>query len=68
MTIEAVVNGAVRSLPPDSTVEDVVVGLAPSRFGVAVAVNGSVISRSQWGTVAIADGDRVEILSAAQGG
>jgi sulfur carrier protein len=36
--------------------------------GIAVAVNGSVAPRSAWSATELADGDVVEILTAAQGG
>jgi sulfur carrier protein len=33
-----------------------------------VAVNGTVVPRSTWATSRLADGDAVEVLTAAQGG
>lgn len=36
--------------------------------GVAVAVNGTVVPRSTWAQARLADGDAVEVLTAAQGG
>jgi sulfur carrier protein len=42
--------------------------LTGARRGVAVAVNGEVIPRSAWATAGLRDGDRVEVLTAAQGG
>lgn len=36
--------------------------------GVAVAVNGEVIPRSAWARTELVPGDRVELLSAVQGG
>jgi sulfur carrier protein len=36
--------------------------------GVAVAVNGELVPRAGWGTFAIPDGARVEVLTAMQGG
>lgn len=36
--------------------------------GVAVARNEEVVPRSEWADTVVADGDRVEILVAAQGG
>ncbi|WP_020520446.1 sulfur carrier protein ThiS [Catelliglobosispora koreensis] len=36
--------------------------------GVAVAVNGEVVPRSAWESHLLADGDSVEVLTAAQGG
>jgi sulfur carrier protein len=42
--------------------------LTEARRGVAVAVNGAVVPRSTWDTAGLADGDQVEVLTAAQGG
>lgn len=42
--------------------------LTEARRGVAVAVNGTVVPRSTWATSTLADGDAVEVLTAAQGG
>lgn len=64
----AVLNGEPRPLPAGSTVEDVVALLSPSRSGIAVALNGSVVSRSSWSTTAVEEGDELEVLTAAQGG
>lgn len=36
--------------------------------GVAVAVNGEVIPRSAWAARVLLPGDRVELLTAVQGG
>jgi sulfur carrier protein len=43
-------------------------GLAPDARGVAVAVDGEVVPRSQWAATALADGSRVEVVDAIQGG
>ncbi|HEY0535761.1 MAG TPA: sulfur carrier protein ThiS [Actinoplanes sp.] len=50
------------------SVDDLVASLVAARRGVAVAVNGTVVPRSTWTEVALADGDTVEVLTAAQGG
>jgi sulfur carrier protein len=42
-------------------------GLAERR-GVAVAVNDAVVPRSTWPTYALAEGDRVLVIQATQGG
>jgi sulfur carrier protein len=42
--------------------------LPPDARGVAVAVDGEVVPRAGWHTVAIPEGARVEVLTAAQGG
>jgi sulfur carrier protein len=65
-----IVNGEERELPPGTTVTALVAGLglpAEGR-GVAVAVDGEVVPRAEWGTHALADGARVEVLTAMQGG
>ncbi|MCJ2033531.1 sulfur carrier protein ThiS [Methylobacterium sp. J-068] len=36
--------------------------------GIAIALNGSVVRRRDWGATPIAEGDRVEIVRAMQGG
>ena len=36
--------------------------------GVAVAVDGEVVPRAEWQSFALADGARVEVLKAMQGG
>jgi sulfur carrier protein len=41
---------------------------AESPKGIAVAVNGEVVPRSQWSSRTVDAGDRIEILGAAQGG
>ena len=36
--------------------------------GVAAAVNGEVVPRRSWAGAALRDGDRVEVVTAVQGG
>jgi sulfur carrier protein len=43
-------------------------GLQPQAPGVAVAVDGEVVPRTAWHSFALAEGARVEILTAMQGG
>lgn len=62
------VNGVQRSLAVGTTVDDVVCLIAPDTRGIAVAVNGEVVPRSTWSETAVRAGDRVEVLTAAQGG
>jgi sulfur carrier protein len=59
------VNGAPTELDGPSTVADLV---GVPRRGIAVAVNGEVVPRTTWAEAALRDGDRVEVLTAAQGG
>ncbi len=43
-------------------------GIEPGARGVAVAVDGEVVPRAQWESVALVEGARVEVLTAMQGG
>ncbi|MEU6206311.1 sulfur carrier protein ThiS [Micromonospora musae] len=66
--MELTVNGTGRTMPGGVTVADLVREVAPQLRGVAVAVNGEVVPRTGWPATTLRDGDRVEVLSAAQGG
>ena len=68
MSMSVLVNGESRSLHTGTTVADIVSGLSGGGRGTAVARNGEVVPRSQWGTTKLAAGDAVEVLTAAQGG
>lgn len=66
------VNGQARELPDGTPVAAVVADLVGAatgdRRGLAVAVNGEVVPRTAWDTTRLAAGDRVEVLTASQGG
>jgi sulfur carrier protein len=66
--MKIVVNGADRVLPDGATVVDVVSAVVERDRGVAVALNGEVVPRGGWPDAALRDGDKVEVLTAAQGG
>lgn len=66
--LNVVVNGASERVEPGVTVADVVSRWARSPAGVAVAVNQAVVTRGEWERTPLAEGDRVEILTAVQGG
>lgn len=66
--IAAHVNGEPVTLDDGTTVESLVAERATGAGGIAVAVNLDVVPRSAWPEKTIRDGDRVEILQAAQGG
>ena len=61
-------NGSSQGLADDATVADAVATLTTASRGIAVAVNGEVVPRSAWNTTRLRDGDRVEVLTATQGG
>ncbi|MEU3652668.1 sulfur carrier protein ThiS [Streptomyces sp. NPDC032161] len=67
-SVSVSVNGEVRLLAAGTALDALVAGLTSARSGVAAAVNESVVPRGQWSATALRDGDRVEILTAVQGG
>jgi len=62
------VNGEPREVPAGLTLDRLVAGLSAAPTGVAAAVNETVVPRGQWPVTVLADGDRVEVLTAVQGG
>lgn len=68
-TVHIVLNGEPRELVADS-VRDLLetLGVDASRPGVAVALNDRVVRRALWESTRIVDGDRVEVITAMQGG
>ena len=54
--------------PAGLTVAELVARWCPSPRGIAVARNGEVVPRSAWAGTVVADGDRIEIVTAAAGG
>ena len=68
--MNAIINGRAEALPEQATIADVVVRLGhePEGRGLAVAVNGEVVARAGWRATRVADGDRLEVLIATQGG
>ena len=63
------VNGVERQLPAGATVADVVRSLVEmAERGVAVALDGEVVPRSEWQATRVGDGQAVEVLRAVQGG
>ena len=63
------VNDTARELPSGTTLADLARQLdLAARRGVAVAVNDAVVPRAAWPARALADGDRVLVIQATQGG
>ncbi|MEY9213066.1 sulfur carrier protein ThiS [Thermobifida halotolerans] len=66
--MNAIINGEERRLDPDTTVADVVRSLTSAESGVAVALNDDVVPRTAWAQTVVSPGDRVDVLTAVQGG
>lgn len=66
--MKVTINGAAHEVAEGTTVAQAVRTLTRATTGVAVAVNDEVVTRSSWETTALADQDRIEVLTAVQGG
>jgi sulfur carrier protein len=68
--VNATVNGEPRRLPAGATVASVLelLDVAPDARGVAVAVDGEVVSRSRWSATTLHDGTVIEVVAAIGGG
>jgi sulfur carrier protein len=62
------INGERCELADGARVRDALAALGVPDNGVAVAVDGEVVPRADWSSAALADGARVEVLTAVQGG
>ena len=62
------VNGEPSDIAPGTTVTELLRALEAPDRGVAVAVDGEVVPRGGWALTALADGARVEVVMAVQGG
>jgi sulfur carrier protein len=65
--ISVVVNEVPRSFAGECLAELLGELSLPAK-GIAVAVNGEVVRRVDWAGFRLADGDVVDVLTAAQGG
>jgi sulfur carrier protein len=71
--VTIVLNGQPHLLADDATLNDAVAALADATStgagrGIAVAVNGVVVPRGAWAHTPLAEADKVEVLTAVQGG
>ncbi|MFE9840018.1 sulfur carrier protein ThiS [Streptomyces sp. NPDC005551] len=62
------VNGEPRHVTPGIALDALVATLTAAPSGVAAALNETVVPRTRWAATALAEGDRVEVLTAVQGG
>ena len=68
-TLEVTLNGEVVTLATKQLTDALCeIGYDPEQQGIAVAINMSVVPRSEWEQTSIADGDRIDIVGAKQGG
>ncbi len=68
--MNVMVNGEPREVGAGATVASVVelLDVAPGAGGVAVAVDGEVVSRGRWADTRLSEGSMVEVVAAIGGG
>ncbi|MBX7217945.1 MAG: sulfur carrier protein ThiS [Candidatus Kapabacteria bacterium] len=68
--MDLTVNGEPATLVEAGTIAELLQqqGIEPTQQGIAVAVNDTVIPRRSWPTHKLQEGDRVEVITAMQGG
>jgi sulfur carrier protein len=68
--VNVMINGEPRDVGAGATVASVVemLDVAPGARGVAVALDGEVVSRGQWADTQLSEGSTVEVVAAIQGG
>jgi sulfur carrier protein len=66
--VQVWINGEQRELTDGALVSDALTVLGAPENGVAVAVDGEVVPRTDWASVRLVDGARIEVLTAVQGG
>ena len=63
------VNGSARALPSGADVQALASDLGlTEKKGVAIAIDGSVVPRKQWTVRRLAEGEKVLVIQATQGG
>ncbi|QEV05928.1 sulfur carrier protein ThiS [Streptomyces prasinus] len=62
------VNGEPREVAPGTALDTLVAALTTAHSGVAAALNETVVPRARWPLTVLSEGDRVEVLTAVQGG
>lgn len=67
-TVTVSVNGEPRELASGTALDALVAALSSAPSGVAAALNETVVPRAQWPLTPLSEGDRVEVLTAVQGG
>ena len=68
-TFQVSLNGDAVTLSNEQLTEALCeIGYDPEQQGIAVAINMSVVPRSEWAQTTLSDGDRVDIVGAKQGG
>ena len=68
IVVSVFVNGERQLIAAGTALDTLVAAITPAPSGIAAALNETVVPRAQWSSTALAEGDRVEVLTAVQGG
>ncbi|GAC1317013.1 MAG: sulfur carrier protein ThiS [Thermoleophilaceae bacterium] len=68
--MRVVLNGQPRELPEGAGLIDAIAatGAQGQGRGLAVAIDGLVVARRDWPSLVLSEGQRIEVLTAVQGG
>jgi sulfur carrier protein len=68
--VNVTVNGRPREVSAGATVASVVemLDVAPGARGIAVALDGEVVTRGRWADTELSEGSLVEVVAAIGGG
>ncbi|MDT0260094.1 sulfur carrier protein ThiS [Jatrophihabitans lederbergiae] len=66
--MQIIVNGQPREAADGVSVTDLVRQLSDREAGIAVALNSEVVPRGSWADTTVAAGDRIDVVTAVQGG
>lgn len=66
--MQITVNGKSREAADELKLDQLVREISDRSTGIAVAVNSEVVPRGSWGATAVQPGDRIDVVTAVQGG
>jgi sulfur carrier protein len=66
--VEITVNGQPRRTDEELSLAELVAQISDRGTGIAVAVNSEVVPRGSWADTAVRPGDRIDVVTAVQGG
>lgn len=66
--MQITVNGQPRESAAGHSLAELVREISDRGTGIAVAVNGEVVPRGSWSDTPVQPGDRVDVVTAVQGG
>ncbi len=66
--MQITLNGQAHQATEPTSVAELVRSISDRETGIAVALNSAVVPRSSWPSTPVAPGDRVDVVTAVQGG